>query len=177
METKEPVTLTRECEVLTIPNGTRGMLPAGAHVRILQRLGGSYTVTDARGALYRIAANDADALGLSVAAPEETPAATNESFSEKKVWDELKTVYDPEIPVNIVDLGLIYDVKIDADQVNVVMTLTARGCPAHTFISEEVRTHVAAIPGVKSAKVQVVWDPPWDISRLSDAAKKQLGIG
>lgn len=96
--------------------------------------------------------------------------------TEQQVYDVLRTCYDPEIPVNLVDLGLIYDVAIDEDHVNVVMTLTARGCPAHTFISEEVRMRVAGIPGVKSANVQVVWDPPWDPSRLSEAAKKQLGL-
>jgi len=94
----------------------------------------------------------------------------------EQVYETLRNCYDPEIPINIVDLGLVYDVAINDDQVNVVMTLTARGCPAHVFISEEVKMRVAAIPGVKSANVQVVWDPPWDPSRLSDAAKKQLGI-
>jgi len=97
---------------------------------------------------------------------------TNEQF-----YEVLRNCYDPEIPVNLVDLGLIYDVKVDDDTVNVVMTLTARGCPAHSFISEQVREQVAKIEGVKSANVQVVWDPPWNISRLSDAARKQLGMG
>jgi len=96
--------------------------------------------------------------------------------TKEQVIDVLHTCYDPEIPVNLVDLGLIYDVQIDDDRVNVVMTLTARGCPAHSFISEDVRAHLAQIPGVKSVHVQVVWDPPWDPSRLSDAAKKQLGL-
>jgi FeS assembly SUF system protein len=96
--------------------------------------------------------------------------------TQEQVYEALHNCYDPEIPVNIVDLGLIYDVQVDDDHVNVVMTLTARGCPAHTFISEDVRQHLSSIPGVKSANVQVVWDPPWDPSRLSDAAKKQLGI-
>ena len=94
----------------------------------------------------------------------------------EKVYEALHECYDPEIPVNIVDLGLIYNVQIDESHVHVVMTLTARGCPAHTFISEAVRARVAELPGVKSADVQVVWDPPWDPSRMSDAAKKQLGM-
>jgi metal-sulfur cluster biosynthetic enzyme len=97
--------------------------------------------------------------------------------TSEQVYEVLRNCYDPEIPVNLVDLGLIYDVRIDNDHVNVVMTLTARGCPAHRFISEQVREQVAKISGVKSANVQVVWDPPWDISRLSEAAKKQLGLG
>lgn len=96
--------------------------------------------------------------------------------TEEQVYEVLRTCYDPEIPVNLVDLGLIYGVRVEDDQVNVVMTLTARGCPAHSFISEQVKQQVAKIPGVKSASVQVVWDPPWDISRLSESAKKQLGM-
>jgi len=94
----------------------------------------------------------------------------------ERVYEVLRNCYDPELPVNLVDLGLIYDVKVDDDNVNVVMTLTARGCPAHSFISDQVRQEVAKIAGVKSAHVQVVWDPPWDISRLSDAGRKQLGM-
>jgi len=96
--------------------------------------------------------------------------------TNEQVYEVLRNCYDPEIPVNLVDLGLIYDVQVKDDQVIVVMTLTARGCPAHSFISEQVRQQVAEIPGVKSTNVQVVWDPPWDISRLSDAAKAQLGL-
>ena len=96
--------------------------------------------------------------------------------TREQVFDALRECYDPEIPINIVDLGLVYNVEIDDDHVNVVMTLTARGCPAHTFISESVRARVSQIPCVKSANVQVVWDPPWDISRMNDAARKRLGL-
>jgi metal-sulfur cluster biosynthetic enzyme len=97
--------------------------------------------------------------------------------TNEQVYEVLRHCYDPEIPVNLVDLGLIYNVQVEDDRVNVVMTLTAKGCPAHRFISEQVRQRVAEIPGVKSASVQVVWDPPWDTSRLSEAARKQLGLG
>jgi FeS assembly SUF system protein len=97
-------------------------------------------------------------------------------ITREQIYAALQTCYDPEIPVNIVDLGLVYDVQIDEDHVRVVMTLTAQGCPAHSFISEAVRACVAEVPGVKSAHVQVVWDPPWDPSRMSEAAKKQLGF-
>jgi metal-sulfur cluster biosynthetic enzyme len=96
--------------------------------------------------------------------------------TQEQVYGALHDCYDPEIPINLVDLGLIYGVEIEEGHVNVVMTLTARGCPAHSFISEAVRARVAQIPGVESANVQVVWDPPWDPSRLSEAAKKQLGM-
>ncbi len=96
--------------------------------------------------------------------------------TQEQVYEVLRDCYDPELPVNIVDLGLVYDVAVQDDNVKVVMTLTARGCPAHSFISESVKLRVAKIPGVKSANVQVVWDPPWDISRMSNAAKKRLGM-
>ena len=96
--------------------------------------------------------------------------------TSEQVYSALRECYDPEIPINIVDLGLVYDVSIDEGHVNVVMTLTARGCPAHTFISESVRARVAQIEGVKSANVQVVWDPPWDISRVNEEGKKRLGL-
>ncbi len=96
--------------------------------------------------------------------------------TSEQVYEVLRNCYDPEIPVNLVDLGLIYDVKVEDDNVDVVMTLTARGCPAHSFISDQVRQEVAKIAGVKSANVQVVWDPPWNISRLSEAAKLALGL-
>jgi metal-sulfur cluster biosynthetic enzyme len=96
--------------------------------------------------------------------------------TQEQVYEVLRDCYDPELPVNIVDLGLVYDVTVQDDNVSVVMTLTARGCPAHSFISESVRARVTRIPGVKSANVQVVWDPPWDISRMSDTAKKRLGM-
>jgi metal-sulfur cluster biosynthetic enzyme len=96
--------------------------------------------------------------------------------NSEQVYEVLRSCYDPEIPINVVDLGLIYNVQVEDDKVNVVMTLTARGCPAHAFISENVRQQIAKIPGVNSATVQVVWDPPWNIGRLSEAARKQLGL-
>ena len=96
--------------------------------------------------------------------------------TREQIYEELHNCYDPEIPINIVDLGLVYDVQVDDDRVSVVMTLTARGCPAHGFISDEVRARISSLPGVKSASIQVVWDPPWDPSRMSEAAKKQLGF-
>ena len=96
--------------------------------------------------------------------------------TREQVYEVLQSCFDPEIPVDIVDLGLVYDVAIEEAKVSVTMTLTARGCPAHSFISEDVRSRVAAIPGVKSATVKVVWDPPWDPSRMSEAAREQLGL-
>ncbi len=97
-------------------------------------------------------------------------------ITREQVLDILHDCYDPEIPINLVDMGLIYDVQIADDNVTVVMTLTARGCPAHSFIGEDVRAHLAKIPGIKSASVRVVWEPPWDPSRMTEAAKKRLGL-
>ena len=112
MSASEPITLSRDCEVIEIPSGIRGTLPAGAVVRIMQNLGSSYTVATDRGYMYRIDAKDADALGLSNSATAQAPAVQEGTFSEQMVWDQLKTVFDPEIPVNIVDLGLIYSCAI-----------------------------------------------------------------
>ncbi len=97
--------------------------------------------------------------------------------SEEQVWEVLRNCYDPEIPINIVDLGLIYAVKVEDDKVYVRMTLTAPGCPAHAFISENVRQQLKQLPGVSDANVEVVWDPPWHPSRMSEEAKRRLGIG
>ena len=112
MGASEPITLSRACEVIEIPSGIRTSLPAGALVRIMQSLGSGYTVATDRGYMYRVDAKDMDALGLSHAATEQAPAVQEGNFSEQMVWDQLKTVYDPEIPVNIVDLGLVYSCVI-----------------------------------------------------------------
>lgn len=97
--------------------------------------------------------------------------------SEEQVWEVLRNCYDPEIPINIVDLGLIYEVKVEGDKVHVKMTLTAPGCPAHAFISENVRQQLMRLPGVSDASIEVVWDPPWHPSRMSEEAKRRLGMG
>jgi len=179
MDSKEPITLTRECEVITIPDGARGVLPAGAHVRLMQRLGGSYTVSDSRGALYRIASKDADALGLS--ATGEESAGESKPFSEKLVWDELKKVFDPEIPVNIVDLGLVYSCDIKpleqgGHRIDIRMSMTAPGCGMGNVIKGDVESRLAHLPAVSEVHVEVTFDPPWGPARMSEAAKLQLGL-
>ena len=98
------------------------------------------------------------------------------AITEERVWDALRNCYDPEIPINIVDLGLIYGVEVKGDVVNIQMTLTAQGCPAHGFISDNVRDELKKIPGVSEANVAIVWDPPWDPSKMSEEAKRRLGI-
>lgn len=174
--TNQSVTLKRACAAIAIPAGTKQMLAAGTTVRITQAMGSSYTVS-AQGALYRIEAKDADALGITPDAETRGPA----TFSERMVWDQLKTVYDPEIPVNIVDLGLIYGCEIgEADgggrKIDVQMSLTAPGCGMSDVLKADVEQKLRRLPEVKEVRVQVVFDPPWNPGRMTEAAKLQLGF-
>ena len=175
-------TLTRDCPAVQIPAGNTIVLHAGATVFITQSLGGSYTVATEMG-LARITAQNADALGLEVAASEAPAAAsaTGETVDEKKIWDQLKTCYDPEIPVNIVDLGLIYDCQITPRNghgalVTVKMTLTAPGCGMGPVLAQEAKSRIESLPGVDEANVELVWDPPWNQAMISESGKMQLGI-
>jgi probable FeS assembly SUF system protein SufT len=176
------IRLTRACEVTEIPSGIRGQLPPGTSVRITQSFGGSYTVMSDYGLLYRVDAKDADALGLSpVAAPEAAEPSASEPLRDELIWSQLKTVYDPEIPVNIVDLGLIYDCKIvDASEggkkIDVKMTMTAPGCGMAGVLKADVENKLSRLPEVKQVQVDVVFDPPWTPTRMSEAAKLQLGF-
>jgi probable FeS assembly SUF system protein SufT len=174
--------LTRDCEAVRIPSGELRLLPKGTVVMITQALGGSYTVATPDG-LARISDSDADALGLeSLAAGrgEHVPQA-GIAVEPESVWAELKTCYDPEIPVNIVDLGLVYDCTVDqADgapaDVRVKMTLTAPGCGMGPVIAREAEQKILGIPGVGSAAVEVVWDPAWNQSMISEVGKMKLGL-
>lgn len=175
--TNQTVALKRDCAAIAIPAGTKQTLAAGTCVRITQAKGGSYTVS-AQGALYRIEEADADALGVASAASEQhAPPA----FSERMVWDQLKTIYDPEIPVNIVDLGLIYACAIGDDpeggkKIDVQMSLTAPGCGMSDVLKADVENKLRRLPDVKAVTVEVVFDPPWNPGRMSEAAKLQLGF-
>jgi probable FeS assembly SUF system protein SufT len=187
-EHREPVALERACEATMIPSGFRVELPAGAVVVVQQTLGGNFTVLTDQGALARIDMKDADALGkeymslVEKAADAKSSAAPETGqFSEERVWDQLRTVYDPEIPANIVDLGLIYEVNSErtaegGHRVLVFMTLTAPGCGVGPILVEDVRQKVRSIPGVTDVLVEVVFDPPWDPSRMTDAARLLLGF-
>jgi probable FeS assembly SUF system protein SufT len=175
-------TLTRDCPAVQIPAGNTIVLEAGVTVFITQSLGGSYTVATEMG-LARISAQNADALGLEVQAAPAAPATTDgaAAVDDKQVWDQLKTCYDPEIPVNIVDLGLIYDCHItprdgNGALVNVKMTLTAPGCGMGPVLAQEAKSKIEAIPGVDEADVELVWDPPWNQAMISETGKMQLGI-
>ncbi len=180
MHTGIPITLSRDCAVIEIPSGTRSTLPAGSVVRIMQTLGGSYTITGGQyGYMYRIDARDADALGLPT--PEAPTAAEHKAFSEQLVKDELKTIFDPEIPVNIVDLGLVYSCDIaPAEQgghnIDVKMSMTAPGCGMGNVLKADVESKLARLPDVKRVNVEIVFDPPWTPARMSEAAKLQLGF-
>ena len=185
MQRREPVFLTRGCDATQIPSGFKIRLDPGSYVIPQQVLDGNVTVMTERGGLARIAARDADALGqefvdLAAKAAEARTVRAEGPFDEQKVWDELKTVYDPEIPASIVDLGLVYLVTSEAVEggvkVLVTMTLTAPGCGVGPVLVEDVRSKVTRVPGVKDVDVQLVFDPPWDQSMMSDAAKLTLGL-
>ena len=177
-------TLTRNCDAIMIPSGATTTIPEGTPGVITQTLGGSYTIATYLG-LSRIAEKDLDALGL------ERPAATNGAekpassggteVDEKMVWDQLRQCYDPEIPVNIVDLGLVYDCQLTkrpegGTKVDVKMTLTAPGCGMGPAIAHDAQSKILTIDGVDEAEVQLVWDPPWNQSMISEAGRMKLGM-
>ena len=174
--------LTRDCEAVRIPSGEVRLLPKGTVVMITQALGGSYTVATPDG-LARISDDDADALGLEslVSQRSEHVPQAGVVVKPEAVWAELKTCYDPEIPVNIVDLGLVYDCSVEQPEgapadVRVKMTLTAPGCGMGPVIAREAEQKIMALPGVASAEVEVVWDPAWNQSMISEVGKMKLGL-
>ena len=182
----EPIKLTRDCQVVAVPAGHTVMLPQGTEVMITQSLGGSYTImVPSYGGLFRLSDRDADAIGREqrlaegVAGAGSAAPLTGEAL-EGQVWQTLKTCYDPEIPVNIVDLGLIYDMHIDplsdGARVDVKMTLTAQGCGMGTSIAADARNKILDLPGVVEADVQVVWEPPWTPEKISPEGRALLGI-
>ena len=181
MQNVTSIELKRDCEATEIPAGTVVTLPAGATVDITQTLGGSYTVRALSGGLFRIAPKDADALGVEVA-PESKPSAEAAGpVDEQAVWNTLRDCYDPEIPVTIVDLGLVYDMQLTPlpsgrSAVAVKMTLTAPGCGMGGVIAGDAQQRLLTLPGVEEANVEIVWDPPWHHSMITDQGKKILGL-
>ncbi len=176
---REARTLSRDVEVAAIPYGDRITLTEGTTVFITQALGGSYTAMTDHGYLVRIEGSDADAIGETPTRPLTTEDRAGKTTSEM-AWEQLKSCFDPEIPVNIVDLGLVYKCEVDAgeggERVRVEFTLTAPGCGMGDFLRQDVQQKLLAIPGVAAAEVQVVLDPPWDQSMMSDVARLQLGL-
>jgi len=174
------ITLAREVNAIEIPSGAGAKLPAGAGVRVMQFLGSSYTITSDYG-MFRIDVKDADALGLTPPTPSHGAGPGNGEFSEQMVWDQLKTVYDPEIPVNIADLGLIYACETKqlddgGRRIDIKMSMTAPGCGMGNVLKADVENKLANLPTVKEVNVEIVFDPPWGPARMSEAAKLQLGF-
>jgi probable FeS assembly SUF system protein SufT len=181
MEESERI-LSRDVKATLIPHGESMTLPEGAKVTITHRLGGNYTVMTENG-MFRIDGIDADSLGEE---PEKPDFATDGSEtdgppSEESVWGQLRKVFDPEIPVNIVDLGLVYSMKSEERKeggyrVDVAMTLTAPGCGMGPSIAEDARSKLVQLPGVEEAQVDIVWDPPWNQEMISETGKMELGL-
>ncbi|HEY4299314.1 MAG TPA: putative Fe-S cluster assembly protein SufT [Candidatus Didemnitutus sp.] len=172
--------LSRDCTATTIPAGNKVILPAGANVFITQTLGGNVTVRTDHG-LFRIAEDESSAIEGYAAAAQMAATANEAEFSEALVWETLKTCFDPEIPVNIVDLGLVYDLAIEkapegGHAVDVKMTLTAPGCGMGPVIAEDARKKIASLKDVSAARVHIVWDPQWAPQMISEAGRKSLGL-
>jgi probable FeS assembly SUF system protein SufT len=177
---KEPRALTRDIEVTLIPYGDRMTLTEGANVYITQALGGTFTAMTERGYMVRIEGLDADAIGEELPAPP-SPQDQAGKTTEQLVWEQLNTCYDPEIPVSIVELGLVYTCELSqkpegGQRVEVRFTLTSPACPLSGVLIEEIRRKLLSVPGVVEADVQVVFEPPWSSAMMSDAARLQLGL-
>lgn len=178
MNDSNSVRLLRECAAVQIPSGQAATLPAGSEVYITQTLGGTFTV-QADGGLFRIDSKDADALGREAGKAPTAPAEG--ALSEQLIWDTLKTCFDPEIPVNIVDLGLVYDLGIEPvasgnSKVFVKMTLTAPGCGMGPVIARDAQMKLLDLPKVEDAAVDIVWDPPWHQSMITAEGRRILGL-
>jgi len=176
----EPVVFERDCDAVLIPLGEKLSLPEGTTGFITQALGGSFTVY-VEGNLFRIAGIDADAVGKEPIRPPEVPENATEQDIESVVWQQLSTCFDPEIPINIVELGLVYECDVEANNdgtrtVTIKMTLTAPGCGMGPVLMEDVREKLEIIPTVAHAEVELVFDPPWNQSMMSEAARLQAGL-
>jgi len=178
--TNEPFSLSRDVRAVIIPAGEELQLRAGTSGFITQALGGSFTVY-VEGSLFRIAGSDADALGKEPVPPPEIPINATDKDIEDVIWQQLKTCFDPEIPINIVDLGLIYRCDVTAmpngdRSVSIDMTLTAPGCGMGEILVQDAQEKVAVIPTVSDVHVELVFDPPWNQSMMSDEARLQTGL-
>ena len=177
----EIITIERDCEAILIPSGDPIKLIKGTHVRITQALGGDFTLF-VNGNLVKISGKDADAIGHTPTILEQNINNNKPSslgpIKEEDIWDQLKTVYDPEIPVNIVELGLIYDLKINNEDnnIHIKMTLTAPGCGMGPVIAQDAEDKIKTIPGVNNVLVEIVWEPIWNRDMMTDEAKLQLGM-
>jgi probable FeS assembly SUF system protein SufT len=178
--TSQPCTFERDCEVVMIPAGDEVTIPAGTVGYITQALGGSFTVF-IDGNLFRVAGVDADAIGKEPVMPPELPENATADDVEKLLWNQLKTCYDPEIPVNIVDLGLVYRCELDNNEqgqrrVSVQMTLTAPGCGMGDILVDDVRSKLELVPTISQVDVELTFDPPWNQSMMSEVARLETGM-
>ena len=176
----EPVTFARDCRGVIIPAGEETTLKAGTHGFITQALGGSFTVY-VEGNLFRVAGVDADALGKEPVRPPKLADDASDEDVEALAWEQMKTCFDPEIPVNIVDLGLIYSCTLERTEsgnrhASITMTLTAPGCGMGDILVQDVKEKVELIPTIESTSVELVFDPPWNQSMMSDEARLQTGL-
>ena len=177
----EPVMFSRDCDAVIIPDGDEVTLPEGVSGFLTQSLGGSFTIY-IEGNLFRIAGIDADAIGKEPILPPEVPPNATQEELETVIWNQLRTCYDPEIPINIVDLGLIYRCELRPAPssseriVNVEMTLTAPGCGMGDILAQDVRDKLEIIPTIMAANVDLVFDPPWNQSMMSEAAQLEAGL-
>lgn len=177
----EPVMFSRDCDAVIIPSGDEVTLPEGVSGFLTQSLGGSFTIY-IEGNLFRIAGVDADAIGKEPITPPEVPPNATEEELETVIWNQLRTCYDPEIPINIVDLGLIYSCEMAPGpssgerMINVEMTLTAPGCGMGDILAQDVRDKLEIIPTITAAHVDLVFDPPWNQTMMSEAAQLEAGL-
>ena len=176
----EEITISRDVKAIIIPAGEELLLREGTSGFITQALGGSFTIY-VEGNLFRIAGRDADAIGKDPVPPPEVPDNASDEDIEAVIWDQLKTCYDPEIPVNIVDLGLVYRCEVTPlgngeRSVSVDMTLTAPGCGMGDIIVQDAQEKIAVVPTVSDVRVELVFDPPWNQTMMSEEARLQTGL-
>jgi len=185
MSTKESVKVTRDLEVVQIPEGFKVRLIRGTDVRVMQALGDSFTVLTEYGTMVRVSGKDADAIGETLAASAETSKTADEpktpEEAKERIWMALRGVYDPEIPVNVVELGLVYNNDVTTlpeggFRVDIKLTLTAPGCGMGPVLQQDAERRIKSIPGIKVANIQLVIEPPWTQSMMSEAARLQLGL-
>ena len=175
----ELIKVSRDCDAILIPGGEKVVLVEGTHIRITQALGGDYTVY-VNGNLLKVSGTDSDAIGIKKDVIKENVLEKNTEVNENRIWEVLKTCYDPEIPVNIVDLGLIYDMKLDKNiegiTINIKMTLTAPGCGMGPVIAQDVEDKLMDLSTVNRVIVDLVWEPVWNQAMMTDAARLELGM-
>ena len=178
VDNNQLITISRNCNATMIPAGEKIILIEGTHIRITQSLGDNFTVL-VNGNLVKVLGKDADALGLEKVTKKNN-LSSSRLATEEDIWGAMKQCFDPEIPVNIVDLGLVYDLQILGEKnkldIHIKMTLTAPGCGMGPSIAEDVKTKISVLNGINSVDVELVWDPQWDRNMMSEEAKLQLGM-